>query len=236
MLKVCLYAYVGNNPLNATDPTGKWLVQAAGFAIGAGFQLATEIRNGSFENGNGLQAAGRVLVAGGAGLLGGGAGVAIAKNVVGNGLRQIGARAGQNALAGSAIGGGQSAANAAIEGRAPTASEVLTGAGSGAVLSAGGSVVGDGAAAVGRGIASLRTAGQEADNLANAMVDGAEAVNGVELSIPELVDPHWGSAGGAAIGEGVAAGIGNSGNLGGNEPEQTAASASRYHCAECPPR
>ena len=34
-----LYAYAGNNPLNLRDPNGLWIVQAAGAAVGAGFNM-----------------------------------------------------------------------------------------------------------------------------------------------------------------------------------------------------
>jgi RHS repeat-associated protein len=38
-----LYAYVGNDPVNMNDPTGKWMYYAAGFLVGAGAELASQL-------------------------------------------------------------------------------------------------------------------------------------------------------------------------------------------------
>ena len=41
-----LYAYVGNDPVNNIDPTGKWMSYAAGFLVGAGIELASQATSG----------------------------------------------------------------------------------------------------------------------------------------------------------------------------------------------
>nr|WP_221435295.1 RHS repeat-associated core domain-containing protein [Thalassotalea piscium] len=58
-----MYAYVGNDPVNATDPTGKFLVP--GFLIGAGIELIAQAATGNFD-------ASDVLIAGAVGAVTGG--------------------------------------------------------------------------------------------------------------------------------------------------------------------
>jgi hypothetical protein len=38
-----LYAYVGNDPVNMVDPTGKWVAQALGAVIGGGLEIAVQM-------------------------------------------------------------------------------------------------------------------------------------------------------------------------------------------------
>ncbi len=61
-----LYAYVGNDPVNMINPTGKWMSYAAGFLVGAGVELATQLIKGDEIE------LGKVGMAGIAGLAGGG--------------------------------------------------------------------------------------------------------------------------------------------------------------------
>jgi len=153
-----LYAYVGNDPGNATDPSGKCPWCIVGAVIGGAIQAVAEVQSGSFskdaKTGDGWKAAGRILVAAGAGALSGGASTLIsatAKTVVG--------RAVANTAAGAAIGAVQAEGNAVVtEGRRATTEEKAWGAAIGGALSGVGSLVGDGVEAVvksvGRGLAS----------------------------------------------------------------------------------
>ena len=84
-----LYAYVANDPINVTDPTGKcpWcIVGAVVGAISEGVAIANDVRNGRDVS----LAEGALRVAGSAaiGAVGGGAGAVLAK-----GVAQIGAKA-----------------------------------------------------------------------------------------------------------------------------------------------
>jgi len=38
-----MYAYVGNDPVNMNDPTGKWMAQALGAVIGGGLEIAVQM-------------------------------------------------------------------------------------------------------------------------------------------------------------------------------------------------
>ncbi|WP_417468154.1 RHS repeat-associated core domain-containing protein [Maricaulis sp.] len=211
------YAYVGNDPVNATDPTGEWVWMAVGAAIGGGVQIWSEVRSGNLDLSDGiqmsdLQAGARVGIAAGTGMLGGGAAGAIGKQFAGAALRQVGARIAANTAVGAGLGGTQAAANAVTEGRLPTLAEVGNGATIGALTSAGGAGLGEGLAASGRAIASARGAAQAADDMANAMVQGAEAPRGVSgLYAPSA--PSRVSTGFSAAGDALGTGVANSGGL-----------------------
>jgi hypothetical protein len=48
-----LYAYVGNDPINHNDPSGKFMNFLVGAAIGGGIDLTTQVYN-SMSNGSSL--------------------------------------------------------------------------------------------------------------------------------------------------------------------------------------
>ena len=130
-----LYAYVNNDPMNATDPTGEVVV--FGFIAGAGLEIARQVITGELKQG-GLISVGKITVAGLAGATGAGLGRGIASLT-----SSIVARGVSNAAAGSAIGAVSTVGNNAIVGNNLT-DGVATGAALGAVGGALGSVVGDG--------------------------------------------------------------------------------------------
>ena len=57
-----LYAYVGNDPVNMVDPSGEWMSYAAGFLVGAGVELASQLLS---DEGIQLDKAGVAGLAGG---------------------------------------------------------------------------------------------------------------------------------------------------------------------------
>jgi RHS repeat-associated protein len=105
-----LYAYVGNDPLNNTDPSGRcpWCIGAAiGFGVDFAAQAYIHYNQGksilgSYDIGQGLAAAG-------AGALTAGASAFIGGAIEGGGALAIGARAVANAGLGAAVTAGQTA-------------------------------------------------------------------------------------------------------------------------------
>jgi len=120
------YRYVANNPNNLNDPSGLWIPQAIGAAIGLAFEGYNQYSSGNFN-------LGRLAMAGLTGAWGGFGGFAggIARGALGgaanNGYQQLGdpcsefdpyalARAGGLGGLGGAVGGGMGAAGAAVGG------------------------------------------------------------------------------------------------------------------------
>jgi len=95
------YSYTLNDPVNATDPTGKCPWCVIGAVISGGLQLAREVKNGNIDLSDGIQASdlaagGRVALAAGTGALGVGVGARILTTV---------AAAGGSRLVAGAVGG-----------------------------------------------------------------------------------------------------------------------------------
>ena len=214
-----LYVYVGNDPLTLTDPSGECPWCVVGAVVGGGIQLVAEVRSGNLDLSDGIQAsdlkaAGRVAVSAGAGALGGGAATAIGRTIVGTTAKAIGGRVAANTAAGGVVGAGQTAATAGIDGRIASGGELAKGAAVGAVLSGGGAALGEGIEAAGRGIASIGSIGRDADALADAMVQGAEAPGGMGVSgLHPPTTPHPASAAGATIGNAASTSVANAGPL-----------------------
>jgi RHS repeat-associated protein len=205
-----LYGYVGNDPLNATDPSGKFGWVAFGAALGAAVQTYAEVQGGSFGKdktvGQKAQAVGRIVVAALAGAASGGVSVLAAKTVVGGAIAAAATRVAVNTAGGAAIGAAQATANAGLELRAPSSAEVGIGATAGAALSFIGSAAGEfieaGAKAVGR---TMLSSSNEA--VAERMVDYGEA-GGMKIDPAESSDY---AKFGATLGGGASAGASNSG-------------------------
>ena len=204
-----LYAYVSNDPLNQSDPTGECPWCVVGAVIGGGLQAYSEYRAGTL---NTPQGALRVAIAAGSGALGGGAATAIGRQVVGAGLRSIAIRAGANATAGGAIGAAQTQGNSLVTtGRPASTSATLEGARNGAVASAVGSVAGDGlGAAVNARVPSVVAADNAA--MAQRMVQYSEAPGGMQLQVPRAPETPL-SAPAATVSNAIATPIANSPNL-----------------------
>jgi len=95
------YSYTFNDPVNATDPSGKCPWCVIGAVISGGLQLAREVKNGNIDLSDGIQASdlaagGRVALAAGTGALGVGVGARILTTV---------AAAGGSRLVAGAVGG-----------------------------------------------------------------------------------------------------------------------------------
>lgn len=134
--QIDLYAYVGNDPVDGTDPSGEcpWCV---GFVVGVAVEAGAQyIENGHVDLSAG--GIGRLAVAGAAGALGGGIGAGVAKISA-----SIAVRAAANGAAGAAIGAAQTAANARISGQHVTAGQLAKGAALGAAGGAAGSAASD---------------------------------------------------------------------------------------------
>ncbi|PKG97188.1 hypothetical protein CXF95_21600 [Paraglaciecola sp. MB-3u-78] len=131
-----LYAYVGNDPINMSDPTGKWGV--AGFIIGAGLEVARQAFTGELKDTSlsGIaRNAGKALVSGLAGATG--AGLATKTAQLGNALRVT-----ANTAGGGAIGAISTVTNNAIDGNNLT-DNIGVGIVLGAAGGAAGTIVGD---------------------------------------------------------------------------------------------
>jgi RHS repeat-associated protein len=100
-----LYSYVGNNPLNATDPTGEF----ANFLIGAGIGLIAEGLTIAAEGGNPLDVGAnldRYAVAGLVGAVSGGLGGLASKGIMTTARSSTGILRAANQVSSDAIGGG----------------------------------------------------------------------------------------------------------------------------------
>lgn len=135
-----LYAYVGNDPLNQTDPTGECPWCLVGAVASGVFQYGIEAgKAGTFNiSGSAWQ---RVGLSAAAGLVGGGAASAVAKFAVAS------TRLVTGSLAGAAISGSHKAASVGLqEDRMATVAEV----GESAAIGAGGAAVAGGLAEIAR--------------------------------------------------------------------------------------
>lgn len=132
-----LYAYVANDPVNETDPSGLCPSCIVGFVVGVVVEAGAQyIERGSVDvSANGL---GRLAVAGAAGAAGGGIGAGVARISA-----NIGVRAAANGTAGAAVGAAQAAANGKMGGQPVTAGQVAKGAALGAAGGALGSAASD---------------------------------------------------------------------------------------------
>ena len=115
-----LYAYVYNDPINVTDPTGQCPWCVVGAVISGGLQLAREVKNGNIDLSDGIQgsdlaAGGRVALAAGTGALGVGVGARILTTA---------AAAGGSRLAAGAVGG---AVGSAIQEGGTQAAQIMAG-------------------------------------------------------------------------------------------------------------
>lgn len=165
-----LYAYVRNDPLNGSDPSGRWFWVAVGAVINGGAQAYEEHQAGTLDSWEG---AGRVVVAAASGAIGGGAAGTIGRQIVGRGAAMLARRAAANAAVGAATGAGEAEVDARIESGGQSGASLgdlaIEGA-QGAALSGGGSAFGDAAGAVGYRVAGgvsrdARAAAAESDRL-----------------------------------------------------------------------
>jgi RHS repeat-associated protein len=140
-----VYAYVKNDPLNKTDPTGE--IGVAGFAIGVVLELTRQGFSGELKDTSlsGIaRNVGNAAVAGLAGATGAGLATQIARTAV-----SVGAKIGLNAIAGAGIGAAAGAASSAVNnGGDVSADDVRSNAAAGLLLGAAGGAVSEGAVAV----------------------------------------------------------------------------------------
>lgn len=127
------YAYVGNDPINATDPTGEWGL--VGFIAGVSLEVARQAITGELKAD--FNSVAKIGVAGLAGAAGAGLGRGIASLT-----SSIALKAGANAYGGALIGTSSTVANNAIDGK-ELDSGILKGAALGAIGAVAGSVSGD---------------------------------------------------------------------------------------------
>lgn len=135
---VNVYAYVQNDPLNKTDPSGRCPWCVAGFFIGGGIDLAAQLYNNGGHLGQvdwGQTGAAAVV-----GAITGGAGAFIGGAIEGGSALAIAGRAAANAAVGSAGSVGQTAALNNFDGHNDS---YVKSAEVGALFAGGGSVVGD---------------------------------------------------------------------------------------------
>jgi len=129
------YAYVANDPVNKTDPTGMWV----NFAIGAGIGIAAEIAVQKYNNelDGSWESIGKIAVAGVLGAATGGIGGAIAKTGVSTGVKYVGVSAMQSSASMT-----ETAAKNAIDGK-PIDSGLTEAGAIGAALGPAGKAAGD---------------------------------------------------------------------------------------------
>ena len=231
-----LYAYVGNDPFNRTDASGKCPWCLFGLAVGANAQTAAEIHNGSFSNGvfskQGLQAAGRIVISAGTGALGGGAATLIAAKIGGAGIAAVASRVGLNAIAGGVNGSVQAAANAGVEGRAPTMNEVKNKVTVGTMFAGGGAALGEVITGVAGAVSSYMNRGKEAAELADAMVQGSQATGPVENLYP-AASPSAIIKAGATGGNAVSNTVSNATSLFDTECKESEGGHVKKGCSNC---
>ncbi len=136
-----LYAYVGNDPVNKTDPTGL-CPMCIGAIAGGGLEIIRQSITGELSMST--SSIGKIVVASGAGALGGGIGAGLAKVTsayAGAGIATI--RAGANGVANAGIGAASTVANNKLDNKSDLTEGVKTGAALGAIGGALGSAAGD---------------------------------------------------------------------------------------------
>ena len=210
------YAYVSSDPVNMTDPKGECPLCIFGLVAGAAFQGIAEVRHGSFKGGvfskGGLQALARIAISAGAGALGGGVATQVAAKVTGAGLAAVATRIGLNGVLGGTIGTAQVAGHAAVEGKAPSTGELVKGGEFGAAFSAGGAAIGEAFAGAAAAISAFRNRATEASELAEAMVQGSQAVGAVDGLYPAS-EAAKGGALGATLGDAASTIVTNASDL-----------------------
>lgn len=130
-----LYTYVGNNPINATDPSGEFLVQAGMFLLGGGIDIAAQmlIEKKSWAQVSRIDAA----LSGGAAVLTGNVAGRLAQAAY-RGTISVGQAVGYTAATGAAAGATVSALSEMSKGNAPDPIKMAIGAiGGGAGAGAG---------------------------------------------------------------------------------------------------
>jgi len=209
---VNLYAYVRNDPINATDPSGRWFWAGAGAIINGGIQIHQELEAGTLDSWEG---AGRVAVAAGTGAIGGGAVGTIGRQIVGRGAVAIARRAVANATVGAGTSAAQAEGNARIGSggqQGASGEELRSRATQGAVFAGLGSVAGDAAGpiisraagGVGR---DARVAAAESDRLiqGQGQPGGSDPGQYVPPRNPGPTASQIGAIGGEAVSTGVGA-------------------------------
>lgn len=138
---VNLYAYVRNDPINKTDPTGECPWCVVGALVSGGIQLYVEAQAaGGIDKISGA-GVGRILISAAAGALGGGAATAVTKLMAGT---SAAARVTTLAASGAAINTASTAAKSTmVDGVAPSGAELGKSAVIGAVTSGLGGVLGE---------------------------------------------------------------------------------------------
>jgi hypothetical protein len=184
-----LYAYVGNDPINMTDPTGE--IGVFGAIIGGGIEAYRQYKTGELSLS--WKSAGKIAVSAGAGAIG----ANLARGVAAAAMTTRGLYAG-NIAAGGNLGLATTIANNAIDGNALTdgaAKNMALGAAGAAV----GQALGDAADAV---VSSLKGTPSLAVQQLTSHVNEATGIAGGNIK-----------ANGVAAGEAVALSIGSSTNL-----------------------
>jgi hypothetical protein len=192
------YAYVGNDPVNKTDPTGEFGV--LGFAIGAGLEIISQAVTGelSFTT----ESMSKVAIAGAVGFVTGGVGGKLATQAL-QGTITAARAVGTTAAAGGAASGVGKVASNAVEGKATTATQAglaVVGGAAGAGAAAGSTLANRTAASLeklaqssnlGQGIASATRqsygAGAEASTSFGEVAGGA-AVDAVSNAAQNLIN------------------------------------------------
>lgn len=167
------YAYVGNDPMNKTDPSGL-CPNCVGFLIGVGLEVARQAVTGELQNGSVIANIGKASAAGIAGI----AGVGIGRGVAAL-SSSIAVRALANGTAGAAVGAANQATNNAIDQKS-LGDGAERAAAFGAIGGALGSAVGDkidAASAAARSSLQIGSGNIAVNNLAQGIAETTAASN-----------------------------------------------------------
>jgi hypothetical protein len=206
-----LYAYVGNDPLNANDPDGKFINFIVGGIVAAGVDVTAQYVQARLTGQPFNINLTRTAVAFGAGVLTSGASAFVGGAVEGIGAGAVGSfalRTTGNAAVGALGNVAQTATLNSLEG---TNDSLLTAAGAGAGFGAAGSVLADTVPAINSAIRQAKFGNLDAGN--QNLVNGIGDLSGVN---PTAANP-LATAAGAQVGNAVGAGtsfVGGSGQSG----------------------